>query len=310
MKKRSVILLALVAMCVCPKLQAVEFAYDAGAEIVSSYMWRGQYNGGLSFQPDVELGFDALDGMFQFRAGAWASLGASDWKFQKGLAENENGNPNTYFVPELDLLVNFTMGGLTFGVTHYYYFGGSPFFNWGKFDPINGSAGTSQTELSLSFDLGKKVEILPLTISWSTMVGGDDLTESDKVVESADGTPMLDEDGNEVYALKRAFSSYVEVRWDQPLPFGLTLSAALGVSPWVSPVYGDLTAFPDRTLLIYGSNEILKVDAELLVEKMRETGKPIRALEYQGMFHTFPLFPIKEGFEALKEIVTTLRIKN
>ena len=80
--------------------------------------------------------------------------------------------------------------------------------------------------------------------------------------------------------------------------------------PWVSPVYGDLTAFPDRTLLIYGSNEILKVDAELLVEKMRETGKPIRALEYQGMFHTFPLFPIKEGFEALKEIVTTLRIKN
>ncbi len=239
MKKRSVILLALVAMCVCPKLQAVEFAYDAGAEIVSSYMWRGQYNGGLSFQPDVELGFDALDGMFQFRAGAWASLGASDWKFQKGLAENENGNPNTYFVPELDLLVNFTMGGLTFGVTHYYYFGGSPFFNWGKFDPINGSAGTSQTELSLSFDLGKKVEILPLTISWSTMVGGDDLTESDKVVESADGTPMLDEDGNEVYALKRAFSSYVEVRWDQPLPFGLTLSAALGVSPWVSPVYGN-----------------------------------------------------------------------
>lgn len=231
--------MALVAMCVCPKLQAVEFAYDAGAEIVSSYMWRGQYNGGLSFQPDVELGFDALDGMFQFRAGAWASLGASDWKFQKGLAENENGNPNTYFVPELDLLVNFTMGGLTFGVTHYYYFGGSPFFNWGKFDPINGSAGTSQTELSLSFDLGKKVEILPLTISWSTMVGGDDLTESDKVVESADGTPMLDEDGNEVYALKRAFSSYVEVRWDQPLPFGLTLSAALGVSPWVSPVYGN-----------------------------------------------------------------------
>ena len=78
--------------------------------------------------------------------------------------------------------------------------------------------------------------------------------------------------------------------------------------PWVSPVYGDLRAFPEHTLLIYGSDEILKVDAELLVEKMREIGKPIRALEYPGMFHTFPLFPIKEGFEALREIKRELRI--
>ena len=27
----------------------VNFAYEAGAEVVSSYLWRGQYNGGLSF---------------------------------------------------------------------------------------------------------------------------------------------------------------------------------------------------------------------------------------------------------------------
>lgn len=237
--KKSLVVMALFAMFVCPELKAVEFAYDAGAEIVSAYIWRGQYNGGLSFQPDAEFGFNALDEVIQFRAGVWASIGASDWKFQKGLPETEDGNPNTYFVPELDVLINFTLGGLTFGVTHYYYFGGSPFFNWKKFDPINGSAGTSQTELSLSYDFGKKVEILPLTISWNTMVGGDDLIESDKVAENADGTPMLDEEGNEIYELKRAFSSYVEVRWDQPLPFGLTVSAALGVSPWASPVYGN-----------------------------------------------------------------------
>ena len=73
--------------------------------------------------------------------------------------------------------------------------------------------------------------------------------------------------------------------------------------PWVSPIYGDLTAFPDNTLLIYGSHEILKVDADLLVEKMNAIGKPIQALEYQGMFHTFPLFPVREGFQALREIV-------
>ena len=72
--------------------------------------------------------------------------------------------------------------------------------------------------------------------------------------------------------------------------------------PWVSPVYGELNAFPDNTLLVYGSNEILKADAELLTNKMNELGRPIRSLEYQGMFHTFPLFPVKEGFDATREI--------
>lgn len=76
--------------------------------------------------------------------------------------------------------------------------------------------------------------------------------------------------------------------------------------PWVSPVYGDLTAFPENTIIIYGSDEILKVDAELLVEKMREMGRPIRALEYPGMFHTFPLFPIKEGFDVINVIASSL----
>ena len=76
--------------------------------------------------------------------------------------------------------------------------------------------------------------------------------------------------------------------------------------PWVSPYYGDLTAFPDRTLLVYGSHEILKVDAELLTEKMQSLHRPILSREYEGMFHTFPLFPIKEGFAALREITRLL----
>ena len=77
--------------------------------------------------------------------------------------------------------------------------------------------------------------------------------------------------------------------------------------PWVSPVYGDLKAFPDHTMVIYGSDEILKVDAELLVEKIGEVGRPIQALEYPGMFHTFPLFPLKEGFDAIRKIVKMIK---
>lgn len=77
--------------------------------------------------------------------------------------------------------------------------------------------------------------------------------------------------------------------------------------PWVSPIYGDLKAFPSDTLLIYGSNEVLKVDALLLTEKMHELSLPIRSLEYPGMFHTFPLFPVKEGFQAMREMASVVR---
>lgn len=77
--------------------------------------------------------------------------------------------------------------------------------------------------------------------------------------------------------------------------------------PWASPVYGDLSAFPNNTIVIYGSHEILKADAELLVEKMKSAGQPVKSMEYEGMFHTFPLFPIKEGFHAIREIATSLR---
>lgn len=82
----------------------------------------------------------------------------------------------------------------------------------------------------------------------------------------------------------------------------------LPTHPWVSPIYGDLAAFPSDTLLIYGSDEILKVDALLLTEKMNELGLPIRSLEYPGMFHTFPLFPVKEGFQALREVARVVRV--
>lgn len=77
--------------------------------------------------------------------------------------------------------------------------------------------------------------------------------------------------------------------------------------PWVSPLYGDLHPIPDHTMLYYGSDEILKVDAEMLMEQCRELGKPIYAREFEGMFHTFPMFPVKEGFEATREIAQRLR---
>jgi hypothetical protein len=102
----------LIALMLCFTARAeVDFTYEVGAEIVSSYVWRGQYNGGLSFQPEVLVGFDALDESIQLRAGVWGSIGASDWKFSQ----------DTYFVSETDFMINVTAYGATTGYTHYYY---------------------------------------------------------------------------------------------------------------------------------------------------------------------------------------------
>ena len=150
MKKTCTILMVLAAMIVSPKLQAVEFAYEAGAEVVSSYLWRGQYNGGLSFQPDLEIGYDG--DLTSLRFGVWGNVGASDWKFVKGLIKTEDYNPNTYFVPEIDVMLNFNVVGVMLGVTHYYYCDGGSFFNWGPVDPLEGVSGGSQTEVTLGYD--------------------------------------------------------------------------------------------------------------------------------------------------------------
>ena len=122
MKKVLVLAAAIMAVVLSAKAE-VEFAYEAGAELVSSYIWRGQYNGGLSFQPDLEIGYDGKH--TSLRIGAWANVGASDWKFQKGMATYMDGdteiNPNTRFVPEVDIIGSFSFYGATVGFNHYYY---------------------------------------------------------------------------------------------------------------------------------------------------------------------------------------------
>ncbi len=208
MKKIFLLVMSLAAMAVMAQEEVTEprvtFAYDAGAEIVSAYLWRGQYNGGLSFQPDVEVGYDGQH--TSLRVGAWASLGATDWKFQKGLEETEDGNPNTYFLPELDIMANFTFFGANVGLTHYQYF-------------VPEAKDNYQTEITVGYNFDDLLGV-PLHISWNTIVAGDDFN--------------YDEEGNE----KRAYSSYLEIGYDHTFEsVGMTLSGAIGMSPWTSEFY-------------------------------------------------------------------------
>lgn len=216
--KKSVLVLFVAALSLAAQAQ-VEFGYEAGAELVSSYLWRGQYLGGLSFQPTASVGFDSENTSFRF--GAWGTVGASDWGFRKGLEENENGNPNTYFVPEIDVIGSFSFFGATVGFTHYYYFGGSKFFcwnkNWSEEDLANN---TSTTEIQVGYSFEDLLEV-GAYINWYTMVAGNDFA--------------FTEEGD---IAKRNFSSYLEIGYDYTFEdLGLTLGAQVGMVPWASDYY-------------------------------------------------------------------------
>lgn len=215
MKKFTLLCAAMVAAVMTAKAE-VEFAYDAGAEIVSAYIWRGQYNGGLSFQPDAEVGFNAMDDAIEFRAGVWANIGASDWGFRKNLPYVEDYNPNTYFVPEVDFMAHVTAYGASLGYNAYYYCN-------------DGSDHTSELWFGYNFShfFGEKAGAY---INWYTTVGGGgDLKLETDLKQIAKG--QLE---------RQAFSTYIELGYDYTFEeIGLTLGAQIGLSPWESPIYGN-----------------------------------------------------------------------
>ena len=220
--KKGLLVVVLLATAMIAKAE-VNFAYDAGAELVSAYIWRGQYNGGLSLQPDLEIGFDGEHS--SFRAGVWGNIGASDWGFRKGLPIDEEAdyNPNTHFVPELDVILSYSIYGASVGLNHYYYCDGSNFFSWQKMEKIIEDGNTSVTEVWLGYNFAEWIsDKLDLHINWNTTVAGNDF--------------VWDDEDN----AKRAWSSYLEVGAGFTFEkIGLSASAELGMSPWASDIYGN-----------------------------------------------------------------------
>ena len=76
--------------------------------------------------------------------------------------------------------------------------------------------------------------------------------------------------------------------------------------PWVSPIFGDFSGI-DNLSVYYGSDEILQPDDLFLKETYEKAGKTGIFREYEGMFHTFAMFPIPEGFRAVREIANTIK---
>lgn len=78
--------------------------------------------------------------------------------------------------------------------------------------------------------------------------------------------------------------------------------------PWVSPVFGDFSGV-DNLSVYFGSDEILQPDDLFLKEMYEKTGKKGRFHEFEGMFHTFAMFPIPDGFKAVKMIAQSITSK-
>ena len=76
--------------------------------------------------------------------------------------------------------------------------------------------------------------------------------------------------------------------------------------PWVSPVFGNFSGI-DNLSVYFGSDEILQPDDLFLKEVYESQGKTGHFVECEGMFHTFAMFPIPQGFVATRESATTIK---
>lgn len=123
--------------------------FHGGADLVSTYVWRGSYNAGASIQPTVSMQVAG------FTVGAWGStdLGGNGKK-------------------EVDLSVNYSIKGFTVGITDYWWAGEGAmnYFNY-----TNGST-SHLFEANLSCQL--PVEKFPLIVSWNTFFAGADVSEN------------------------------------------------------------------------------------------------------------------------------------
>ncbi len=174
---------------------------EVGADLVTSYLWRGYNLGGLSIQPSITLDWNGL-----YLCG-WANIGADSWLFQE-------------FNPELDITIGYDNHGFMLDLTHLHYFYGDTYFQ-GLGDP-NNAFSSSTMELHAGVSISEWAENVPLTIDWYTTVLGNDPVFTDE------GELVINANGN----AKRAYSTYIQLGYDIELPLDIVLGLKIGFTPW------------------------------------------------------------------------------
>lgn len=125
---------------------------EFGADLVSSYIWRGQELGGFSLQPSATLTWNKP----ALSLGVWASAEL----FETAAAIN---------MTEFDITLTWSpIEALSVGLTDYYLSGCSYFSGWRW-----NSTASHNLEVNVGYDFG------PLAISWNTCLTGPDHSYSD-----------------------------------------------------------------------------------------------------------------------------------
>jgi hypothetical protein len=115
--------------------------FTVGADLVSSYVWRGVYQSGASLQPSLGFEYCGLS------IGAWGSTTFDAGGFK-----------------ELDLAIGYSAAGFSVGVTDYFWAGeGAKFFG----DYLD----SHLFEASVGYDFGELLDF-PLWLSWNIFVAG------------------------------------------------------------------------------------------------------------------------------------------
>ncbi|WP_233547679.1 TorF family putative porin [Parabacteroides sp. AF17-28] len=127
--------------------------FNVQGDLVSSYIWRGMYQTGASFQPAFSFGIAG------FSLTAWGSTDFDGYQASEGLANKE-----------IDLTAAYTFGnsGLTLSVADLWWAGqgANKYFNFKSHETAH------HFEAGLAYTL--PVEKFPLSVAWYTMFAGQD----------------------------------------------------------------------------------------------------------------------------------------
>jgi hypothetical protein len=209
-KKLTVLAMVLLFMASTAQAQVFESEEESelvettiAADFVSQYVWRGQDLGNASLQPTLGIAWKGLS------LTAWGSVGVADANDTK----------------EIDLTLEYNIGGLNIGITDYWTNqGADPQNRYFKYD----AHGTNHVfEANVGYDFG------PVALQWYTNFAGND---------------GVNDKG------KRAYSSYLEMT----VPFRLAKvewEAAAGAVPFETDFYGT-TGFAVTNLSVKATKEV------------------------------------------------------
>lgn len=142
-KKNCLKLAALAALAPAFSAAQERVTADVGADLVSSYVWRGQDLGGAALQPALSIGYRG------FSLSGWGSVG-----FSKSDTK------------EFDLTLGYGYKGFSVSVTDYWFDGSAGYFHYG-------ARNTSHVfEAQLGYDFSV------VAINWYTNFAGNDGTDS------------------------------------------------------------------------------------------------------------------------------------